>query len=57
MPTGFLNLVKLIINSVLSRRNARYVCFDLKDFYLQIPMERSKYVRIKLSDIPPEFKK
>ena len=27
-PTGSLNLVKLIINSVLSRHNARFLCFD-----------------------------
>ena len=27
-PTGSLDLVKLIINSVLSRRNARFVSFD-----------------------------
>ena len=29
-PTSSLNLVKLIINSVLSRRNTRIVSFDLK---------------------------
>ena len=33
-PTGSLDLVKLIINSVLSRRNARFVSFDFKNFYL-----------------------
>ena len=27
-PTGSLDLVKLIINSVLSRHNALFVCFD-----------------------------
>ena len=54
-PTGSLDLVKLIINSVLSRRNARFVSFDLKNFYLQTPMDRSEYVRIKLPDIPQEF--
>ena len=54
-PTGSLDLVKLIINSVLSRRNARFVSFDLKNFYLQTPIERSKYVRIKLSDIFQEL--
>ena len=54
-PTGSLNLVKLIINSVLSRPNARFVCFDLKKMYLQNPMERSKYVQIKLPNIPQEF--
>ena len=26
--TGSLDLVNLIMNSVLSRRNARFVCFD-----------------------------
>ena len=54
-PTVSLDLVKLIINSVLSRRNARFVSFDLKNFYLQTPMKRSEYVRIKFSDIPQEF--
>ena len=29
-PTGSLDLVKLIINSVLSRHNAHFFCFDLK---------------------------
>ena len=51
-PTGSIDLVKLIINSVLLHRNARFVSFDLKKFYLQTPMERSEYVRIKFSDIP-----
>ena len=31
-----------------------FVSFDLKNFYLQTPMDRSKYVCIKLSDIPQE---
>ena len=51
-PIGSLDLVKLIINSVLLRCNVHFVCFDFKNFYLQTPMERSEYVRIKLSDIP-----
>ena len=54
-PTGSLNLVKLIMNIVLWRSNARFFCFDLKDFYLQTPMEQSEYLRIKLLDIPQEF--
>ena len=52
-PTGSLDLIKIIINSVLSCRNARFVYFYLKNFDLQTPMEQSEYVRIKLSDIPP----
>ena len=50
--TGALNLFKFIINSALLRRNAHFFWFDLKNFYLQTPIERSEYVFIKLSDIP-----
>ena len=53
-PTGPLDLVNIIINSVLSRRNARFFCFDLKN-NLQTLMERYEYVRKKISDIPQEF--
>ena len=29
-PTGYLELVKMMINSVLSRRNAKFAAFDVK---------------------------
>ena len=54
-PTGSLDFIKIIIHNVLSRRNARFVSLDFKNFYLQTPIERSKYVRINFSDIPQEF--
>ena len=54
-PTSSLDLVKPIINSVLSRRNTRFVSFDLKNVYLQTPLEPSEYVPIKFLDIPQEF--
>ena len=54
-PTGSLELVKLLINSVLSQREARFATFDLKDFYLNTPLDRPEYVRIKITDIPEEF--
>ena len=37
-PTGSLELVKMMINSVLSRRNAKFAAFDVKNFYLDTPM-------------------
>jgi hypothetical protein len=52
--TGCLELVKLMINSVLSKRGAKAVCFDIKNFYLDTPMDEPEYVRIKLKDIPQE---
>ena len=54
-PTADLTLIKLMINSVLSRPGARFACFDAANFYLQTPMDRPEYVRIKYSDIPDEF--
>ena len=44
-----------MIKSVLSRRNACFIFFYAKNFYLQIPMDQPEYVRIKLLDIPQEL--
>ena len=54
-PTGSLALVKLTINSVLSRKNVWFAAFDVKIFYLDTPMEEPEYVRVHLNDIPQEF--
>ena len=54
-PTASIDLVKLTINSVLSRRNAKFACFDIKNFYLMTPMDHPECVRIKVTDIPKEF--
>ena len=50
-----LDLLKLLLNSVLSRKGAKFVTFDIRNFYLQTPLDRSEYVRIKLSDITQDF--
>ena len=50
-----LELVKLLLNSVLSRKDARFSTIDLKNFYLDTPMLDPEYVRIKIFDIPKEF--
>ena len=54
-PTASLELFKLLINSALSRKSARFVCFDIKNFYLGTPLDRPKYAHIHLKDIPEEF--
>ena len=46
--TGSLELIKLTIHSVVSRREARFIAFDIKIFYLETPIGRSEYARIKL---------
>jgi hypothetical protein len=54
-PMGLIELVKLLVNSVLSQRNARLATMDLKNFYLNTPLDWPEYVRIKLADIPQEL--
>ena len=46
---------KILLDSVLSRKGARFSTIDLQDFYLDTPMKDPEYVRIKVSDIPEEF--
>ncbi len=53
--TASLELIKILLNSVLSRKGARFSCINLKNFYLDTPMPDPKYVRVKLSDFPAEF--
>ena len=53
--TGSFELVKLMINSLLSRHNAQFSAIDIKKFYMDTPMENCEYVRVKLEDIPHEF--
>jgi hypothetical protein len=53
--TASLELVKLLLNSVLSWKGARFSSINLKNFYLDTPMPDPEYVRIKISDIPAEF--
>eukprot|EP00804_Cyclotella_cryptica_P009972 CCRYP_015404-RA/>CCRYP_015404-RA protein AED:0.29 eAED:0.29 QI:0/0/0/1/1/1/2/0/498 len=53
--TAPLELVKLMINSVLSRHNAKFCTFDISNFYLGTPLDRPEYVRIRIDNIPQEF--
>jgi hypothetical protein len=49
--TALFELVKLLLNSVLSRKGARFSTINIKNFYLDTPMPDPEYVRIKISDI------
>ena len=46
-----LDLFKLLLNSILSHKGANFVTFDIKNFYLQTPLDHTEYVCIKLDDI------
>ena len=46
---------KILWNSTLSTEGARYMCADVKNFYINTPMDEPEYMKIKLYPIPPEF--
>ena len=53
-PTADLLTIKLLANSIVSTKKAKMITMDLKDFYLNTPMERPEFIRIKMSDIPED---
>ena len=47
-----LTTVKLVLNSIVSTPNAKFVTIEIKDFNLNTPMAQSEYMRLKLSNLP-----
>ena len=54
-PTAGTTTAKLVINSTISTDDTRYMCTDIKNCYLRTPMERYKYMQLKLKIIPQEI--
>jgi len=54
-PTADLLTVKLMLNSVISTPNAKFITIDIKDFYLMTPMDRYEYFRMKLELFPEDI--
>jgi hypothetical protein len=53
--TGAIKVVKAVLNSVCSRKNAKFLCADISNYFLDTPLDRPEYVRIKIEHIPQEF--
>ncbi len=53
-PTVDLLTVKLMLNSIISTPNAKFMTIDLKDFYLLTPMNRYEYFRMKIDLFPQD---
>ena len=51
-PTADLTTIKLLLNSTLSTADAKFMTIDIKDFYLNTPMENYEYMRIPVRHIP-----
>ena len=46
---------KLLFNSVISTKRAKFMTMDISNFYLMTPLPRPEYLCLKLSDIPNKF--
>ena len=53
--TADLITIKILLNSVISTPGARFIALDVKNFYLNTPMARYKYMCLHISLIPEEI--
>jgi hypothetical protein len=54
-PTADMTTAKILFNSVISTPDVRFMCTDVKDFYLNTPMARYEYMRLPLRILPQEI--
>ena len=50
--TADLTTSKILWNSVLSTQDEKYMCIDIKNFYLGTPLDRFEYMSIPLTMLP-----
>ena len=46
--------VKLLLNSAISTPGAKWMTLDMKNFYLNTPMERKEYMRMESKHFPED---
>jgi hypothetical protein len=55
--TADLTTIKVLLNSVVSDKDSEWMTLDIKDFYLNTPLDRKEYMVIHESQIPQNFYK
>ena len=53
--TADLTITKIMWNSVISAPGIRYITSDVKNFYLETPIDRYEYMHMPLNIIPDEI--
>ena len=54
-PTASLLTVKLLLNSVISTDGAKFMSIDIKDFYLNTPMDRPEFLKMNIKNFPDDI--
>ena len=52
IPTTYLLSDKLLLNSTIFMPGTHFITIDIKDVYLMTPMNRYKYKRLKIANLP-----
>ena len=55
MRTSGMLTVKLLLNSFISTKVANFMSIDIKHFYLNTPISRYEYMRLKIAYLPHYF--
>jgi hypothetical protein len=50
-PTADMLVPKMLFNSIISTRGARFMTIDISNFYLMISLHQPYFICMKLSDI------
>ncbi len=51
-PTAGMLVAKMLFNSVISTKDARFMTMDILNFYLMTPLHRPEFIHMKLRNIP-----
>ena len=54
-PTAEMLVARILFISVVSTKGAKFMTLYISNFYLMIPLKRSEYIHVKLTDIPQEI--
>jgi hypothetical protein len=54
-PTAEMLVAKILFNSVISTKGARFMTIDISNFYLKTPLKRPEYLKVKIADLPAEI--
>ena len=54
-PTSDMLTVKILLNSIVSTPGAKFSSTNIKNFYLNTPLPRYKYLRLRMADLPDEI--
>eukprot|EP00804_Cyclotella_cryptica_P030137 CCRYP_009543-RA/>CCRYP_009543-RA protein AED:0.35 eAED:0.35 QI:0/0/0/1/0/0/2/0/428 len=54
-PTANMLVTKILLNSTISTRGAKFMTMDISNFYLNTPLAQPEFIRLNISDIPQEI--